>query len=101
MYTNTEQLLFLTAVSGFAFDSVKDLGYLVAEEEGYYCGRRFACAETVVVSCRSDGYAKKLLIVVYCLDDCTQKEKELSVFIGRFSRLKKVNSRVGRDNRDP
>ena len=95
MDADLHQLFLLAAVGSVGLYGVKDRGQLIAEEHGDDSGRRFVCAETVVVAGGGDGDAEQILIIVNRLNDGAQEQQELRVLIGSVARLEKVYAGVG------
>ena len=95
MDADLDKLFLLAAVGGVGLYGVKDRAELIADEHGDDSGRRFVCAETVVVAGGSDGDAEHILIIINGLNDRAEHQQELSVLIGSVARLEKVHAGVG------
>ena len=76
-------------------NGVQNAHQLVAQEDGDHGGRRFVGAQTVVVACGGHAQAEQILIIVHGLDDRTQKQQELGVFVGRLAGGQQIHAGIG------
>ena len=67
------------------FNGIQNRRQLITEEDGNNGGRCFIRAQPVIVACGCHGNTQQILIVVHCLDDRTQEQQELGIFIRRFT----------------
>ena len=84
-------------VVGTADERVDHSSQLVAHIHGDDCGRRFVCAQTVIVARTGHADAQQILILIDRLDDRRQKEQELRVFHRGRTRVQQVFALVGDD----
>ncbi len=90
MNAETHNRFFSRVVRRFAFYRVEDGCKLVAQKHRNNGGRRFVCAEPVVVARCRNGKTEQILIIVHRFYHGAQEKQELSVFIRRFARSEKV-----------
>ena len=95
VHADAKRALFAVGVVGLSDDGVDDVAQLVAQIDGNDGGRRFLCAEAMVVSGERDCRAKQLLIFVHALNKGREEQQKLRVLAGRFAGGKEVFAGVG------
>ena len=95
VHADAKRAFFAVGVVGLADDGVNDVAQLVSQIDGNDGGRRFLCAEAMVVSGERDCRAKKLLIFVHALNKGREEQQKLRVLAGRFAGGKEVFAGVG------
>ena len=67
---------------------------LVAQEDGYYCGRSLACPQSVVISGGGNASTQNILMLVDCLDYSCKYQQELCIFSRGLSGIEQVDTCV-------
>ena len=74
--------LFRAAVRLIFLDGIQNSRQLIAQKDGYHRGRRLVGAQTVIIAGGGHRDAQQVLIVIHRLNNSTQEQQELGVFVG-------------------
>lgn len=90
MYTDFHFAFCASGIGASVCDCLHDAGKLFAQEHTHDCGRRFVCAETMVVGRGRNRNAQQILMRVNRRDDRRKYKQKLRIVLRTFAGVEKV-----------
>ena len=86
--------LFRAAVRLILLDGIQNGRQLVTQKDGHHSGRCLVGAQTVIIAGGGHRDTQQVLIVIHCLNNGTQEQQELGVFVGCLTGSQQVHTGI-------